>query len=70
MADDLLALFPELAGATFRVGLVSQGHVPTIERMLADGKSWVEIGAVIGWCPRTAEDHWRTYRAAAAIVSQ
>jgi len=36
-------------------GLRAQGHLPTIERMLRDGKTWKEIGAAIGWCPITAE---------------
>ena len=28
----------------------------TIERMLADGHSWNEIGEAIGWCPETAKE--------------
>ena len=39
-------------------GLAAQGHIPTIERMLAEGKSWQEIGAAIGWCPETAKRHY------------
>jgi hypothetical protein len=35
-------------------GLARQGHIPTIERMLAEGKSWSEIGEAIGWCGETA----------------
>ncbi len=37
-------------------GLRAQGHLPTIERMLADGASWQAIGKTIGWCPDTARE--------------
>lgn len=36
-------------------GLRSKGHLPTIEKMLKENKSWEEIGKEIGWCPKTAE---------------
>ena len=36
-------------------GLRAQGHLPTIDRMLSEGKSWEEIGREIHWCPKTAE---------------
>jgi hypothetical protein len=39
-------------------GLGAQGHIPTIEKMLAAGRSWKEIGDAIGWCPETAERHY------------
>jgi hypothetical protein len=39
-------------------GLKAQGHIPTIERMLAAGASWEDIGREIGWCPETAERHY------------
>jgi len=53
--DDLL----NEAGLTLKFGLVQQGHVPTIERMLSEGADWVAIGKAIGWCPKTAEQHWQ-----------
>lgn len=40
-------------------GLSKQGHIPTIEKMLADGKPWTEIGKAIGWDPETAERHYK-----------
>jgi hypothetical protein len=36
-------------------GLKAQGHIPTIQRMLTEGKTWEEIGREIGWDPGTAE---------------
>lgn len=45
----------EAAGTSFAFGLRAQGHLPTIERMLADGKAWNDIGKEIGWHPETAQ---------------
>jgi hypothetical protein len=42
-------------------GLKNQGHIPTIERMLSEGKSWEDIGREINWCPKTAEKHYQWY---------
>jgi len=53
------------AGVTVTFGLSAQGHVPTIERMLADGEGWPAIGRAIGWCPDTAKRHWQWHTAAA-----
>jgi len=39
-------------------GLKAQGHIPTIETMLSHGKSWDEIGEVIGWHPETAKSFY------------
>lgn len=50
--DDLLG------DAVCVFGLEAQGHVPTIQRMLADGETWDAIGKAIGWDPATAEQHW------------
>jgi len=44
-----------------RFGLVAQGHIPTVERMLAEDASWDDIGKEIGWCPKTAEKHYGWY---------
>jgi hypothetical protein len=41
-----------------RFGLEAQGHIPTIEKALAEGKTWEEIGKLIGWCPVTAKKHF------------
>ena len=53
--DEFAELFEDVR---IKFGLRAQGHVPTIERMLADGKSWDEIGAVIHWHPKTAKEYW------------
>lgn len=42
----------------FLFGLEAQGHIPTIERMLGEGKDWDAIGKAIGWCPKTAKEHY------------
>jgi hypothetical protein len=36
------------------IGLRQQGHIPTVERMIAEGKSWDEIGKAIGWDGKAA----------------
>ena len=52
---------PELKNAPMLFGLEAQGKIPVIERMLASGASWEEIGRAIGWCPETAERHYSWY---------
>lgn len=47
-----------LDNAKIVFGLEAQGHIPTIEAMRADGKSWYEVGRKIGWEPDTAERHY------------
>lgn len=42
-------------------GLKAQGHIPTIESMLKEQKSWEEIGKKINWCPETAKKHYQWY---------
>lgn len=42
-------------------GLQAQGHIPIIEEMLTQAKTWEDIGNVIGWCPKTAEEHYERY---------
>lgn len=42
-------------------GLVAQGKIETIERLLLKGKNWSEIGKEIGWCPATAREHYERY---------
>lgn len=55
MLDDI---DPAILNARVRFGLRDQGHLPTVSRMLAEGKSWQGIGAAIGWEPATAKRHW------------
>lgn len=43
------------SGIQIKFGLRAQGHIPTIERMLAEGCTWPQIGFAIGWCPETAK---------------
>ena len=58
MSNDPIGELIELldsCGTDIRFGLRAQGHIPTIQRMLAAGESWGAIGKEIGWCPATAE---------------
>jgi hypothetical protein len=57
------------AGATVQFGLRAQGHIPTIERMLADGRSWKSIGKEIGWDPLTAAE-WYVRELVAARAAE
>ena len=43
-------------------GLKAQGHIPTIERMLKENKTWVEIGKTINWDGETARQHYERYK--------
>lgn len=57
MSDDLAkALISEIFAShvPVKLGLRAQGHIPTIERLLADGASWDVIGRAIGWHGDTA----------------
>jgi hypothetical protein len=55
----------EKKGLKIAFGLEQQGHIPTIERILADLGSneyaWDKIGKEIGWCPKTACYHYVKY---------
>lgn len=42
-------------------GLAKQGHIPTIQSMLEQGKTWTEIGQEIGWEPKTAREHYERH---------
>ena len=48
----------ELLNQPVLFGLRAQGHLPIIEKMLAEGASWEEIGKVIHWEPATAKDFY------------
>ena len=61
MTDWLEKEYPDLANARVLFGLKAQGHIPTIERMLKENKSWEEIGQEIGWLPKTAQEHYERY---------
>lgn len=56
MSDPIadLAEIMKDSGLKIRFGLEQQGHMPTIRRMLDAGSAWGEIGAAIGWDPKTA----------------
>jgi hypothetical protein len=64
--NDRLAmqLMEKVLDVPIAFGLRAQGHIPTIERMLADGADWDRIGIAIGWCPKTAKEHWERIVAA------
>jgi len=40
-----------------RIGLTQQGHMETVERMRAEGKTWEEVGEAIGW-QAAAVERW------------
>lgn len=42
-------------------GLKAQGHLPTIERMLSERKTWREIAEAIGWDEKTAQFHYEKW---------
>jgi len=48
----------EVTDLRLAFGLRAQGHLPTVERMLAEGLAWDEIGIAIGWCPKTAAEYY------------
>jgi hypothetical protein len=48
-------------GLRVAFGLRNQGHIPTIEKMLEEGKTWEEIGRAIRWDPFTAQQHYTWY---------
>lgn len=54
--DELIALLKE-CGVTPKLGLRQQGHMATVQQMLAMGATWDEIGLAIGWHGPTAK-HW------------
>ena len=41
-----------------RIGLRAQGHMPAVEKMLRDGKTWDDIGAAIGWHGPSVREWW------------
>ena len=51
------------SGLTIRIGLRQQGHIPTVERMLAEGRDWNEIGRAIGWHGPTAKEWYERGKA-------
>ena len=57
MNDDILDIIRN-SKVKVLFGLRAQGHLPTIERMLSEGRDWDEIGKAIGWCPDTAKAHY------------
>lgn len=62
MSERLEELMKQFGGVRIRFGLEAQGHIPTVERMLAEGKNWDEIGDVIGWCGPTAKEYYERYQ--------
>ncbi len=47
---DIVNEIMDVIGNTpFQFGLAAQGKIPTVEKMLADGSTWDEIGKAIGW---------------------
>ena len=44
-----------LRGVDVQIGLRQQGHIETVDRMLAEGATWNEIGVAIHWHGPTAK---------------
>ena len=61
MKESLKSLLKVFDGVQIQFGLEQQGHIPTVERMLAEGKTWDEIGDAIGWHGPTAEKFYDMY---------
>ena len=60
--DDPIKMLCDLlreSGVRVAFGLTQQGHMQTVDAMLAAGQSWDEIGKAIGWCPEAAERYYR-----------
>lgn len=64
--DELL----EECGARVTFGLQAQGHIPTVERMLAEGATWDRIGDAIGWHPVTAREHYELHQLAGKVRAE
>ncbi len=61
MKESLKSLLKVFDGVQIQFGLEQQGHIPTVERMLAEGKTWNEIGDAIGWHGPTAAKFYDMY---------
>ena len=57
---DLCDLLGE-CNVTPRIGLEAQGHIPTVERMLAEGHSWDEIAKAVRWSDGEVVRKWYGY---------
>lgn len=55
MIDELMK---KLLNAPIAFGLRAQGHLPIVNKMVDDGKTWQEIGQKIGWDPDTARRYY------------
>ena len=64
---ELLKVFD---GVRIQFGLEAQGHIPTVERLLSEGKTWDEIGDVIGWHGPTAKEYYERYLERALQISR
>lgn len=51
----------DLGNKTVLYGLEAQGHIPTIEGMIRDGRDWPFIGRAINWDGETARVHYTWY---------
>lgn len=52
----------QIAGARVVFGLEAQGHIPTIEAILAEEADWKEIGRRTQWDGETARAYYERYR--------
>jgi hypothetical protein len=61
MSDDFLEELIEAiekSGCRVAFGLRNQGHYEKVTKMREEGKSWAEIGRVIGWDGETVRKHY------------
>ena len=58
-ANELLSNIKK--GVKVKFGLVAQGHIPTIEKMLDKHCSWDEINKEIGWAGGAAQENYTRY---------
>lgn len=61
--DDYESQLPEeILNAKVSFGLVNQGHIPKIEKLLAEGNNWQFIAKEIGWDAPTAREYYESYK--------
>ena len=60
--EDDADLYWDLENVPCLIGLRQQGKFDTVTKMLAEGKTWKEIGKAIGWCPVAAEKWYERER--------
>lgn len=55
-ASEQLADLLRVANAPIKIGLRAQGHLPTVRRMLEEGRGWEAIATEIGWAASAVQE--------------